>query len=131
MASMRYNFSNKIKERAQEVPNFKKLVLHGKSRNTSFPLQLALIDSAGNIYGGTLKLDPEKQDYSIDLASLHAVKQVILPRPYPTFLPFYFDASVKKPLNLSAIETLQISIGSDVPDAEASYAFEIESARME
>lgn len=129
--ALRYNFRDKIAGRAQEVSTFKKLVLRGNSKNKSFPVQLALIDSAGNTYGGTLTLDPNKQEYTLDLAELRPVKQVVLPRPYPTFLPYFFEPSTVKPLDLSSIETLQISIGADVPDPEAPYAFEIESVRLE
>jgi len=45
------------------------------------------------------------------LKDLKQVKTVTLPRPYPSFLPYYFEHENKGDFNILDIESLQISIG--------------------
>ena len=67
----------------------------------------------------------------LNLADLKPVRQVILPRPYPTFLPYFFDTPGTSVLNNSTIETLQISLGPGLDNRDGPYRFEIESVRLD
>jgi hypothetical protein len=80
-----------------------------------------------------IKLEGKSDDYRLPVADLKSVKFVTLPRPYPTFLPYFFDGASSGTFNLSDIETVQISIGPGIPqDAlDESHGVAVESIRLE
>ncbi len=118
--SMRYNFTPKVASRQTDLASYQKLVLHGRALNDKpCPVQLALITRNGSVYGGTVMLDPKSGAYSLPLNQLKPVKFVSLPRPYPSFLPYFIDTNAAaSSLDLSSIETLQISIGPGITPAQ-------------
>ncbi len=132
--SMRYYFGNKIVGRRSGIADKNEIVFHGRSL-TSKPcwVQLALVTRQGLAYGGVIKIDSNSADYSLALSELKKVNLVTLPRPYPTFLPYFFEPDVDTKFNLNDIESLQISIGPGIPENELgnSHAFAIESVRLE
>ena len=130
--ALRFYFGNKIKGRKEILSNFNELVIKGKGE--SKPLEIALITKNAEIYGQTIQVDPQFGDYRISLSDLAATQLVTLPRPYPDFLPYYFErGEVGNGLDLSQIESIQISIGPGLSAAERaeSYALQIESIRLE
>ncbi len=131
--SLRYNFIPNIKGRAEELSTFKKIVIRGSVEN-SFPIQFAFIDKDGNTFGTTVLLRPDQVQYSLDIEKLAPVKQVTLPRPYPTFLPYFFEPSKVGKFDLQKIETIQISVGPGMDQAELArgdgYKFMIENIRL-
>ena len=132
--SMRYFFGNKIDGRKADLSGKKKIVFTGRSMTTKPSwVQLALITKNGLAYGGVVKIDSNTGDYSLLLAELKNVKLVTLPRPYPTFLAYFFEGGHPDKLNLNDIETLQISIGPGIPESELSnsHSVAIESVRLE
>jgi hypothetical protein len=118
--SMRYNFAPNVAGRRGDLASVQKLVLHGRALNDKpCPVQLALITRNGTIYGGTVTIDPKSGAYSLPLNQLKPVKFVSLPRPYPSFLPYFIDTNAATGnLDLSGIETLQISIGPGIAPAQ-------------
>ena len=56
---------------------------------------------------------------------LTSVKAVILPRPYPTFLPYYSKAGKADKLDISQIESLQISIGPGIKEKDVDKKREL------
>jgi hypothetical protein len=129
--TMRYNFIPKIAGRRESIADYSRLVLRGRSMEKSFPVQVALIDRQGNAFGGMLKLDTRSGDYAITLSELRPVKLVTMPRPYPTFLPYYFENGREGKLDMKDAETLQISVGPGLQDPSSAYQFSIESIRLE
>lgn len=131
--SIRFVFANNIAGRKGELAGKKKLVLHGAALNNKpCTVQLALITSDGVAYGGIVKIDIGNGDYSIDITGLRAVKTVLLPRPYPSFLSYYFE-SAGGTFDLQKIETLQFSIGPgiDMGELKEKHGVSIESVRLE
>jgi hypothetical protein len=129
--SLRYNFQPKIAGRTNGLSDFTKLVFRGRSIDKSFPIQVAVVDKNGNAFGGLIELSPSTGEYSVRIEDLRQVRLVTLPRPYPTFLPYYFEGREQQVLNLNMIETLQISVGPGLKDVDSPYAFTIESIRLE
>ena len=80
-----------------------------------------------------IKVNAQADDYRLLLSDLKEVKIVTLPRPYPSFLPYYFERNAAGKMDLWDIETLQISIGPGIPEGELgnSHSFAIESVRLE
>lgn len=129
--SMRYNFQPKLIGRSTDVNAFRKIVLRGRSLNKPLSLQISLIDTEGHAFGTKLELGTEIQDASVDLNLLQPIKLVLLPRPYPTFLPYYFEGSLSGKFDIGTVETLQISVGPQAEDTDAGFALAIESIRLE
>ncbi len=77
----------------------------------SVPVQIALTTNKGKAYGKVIQVDPFLQEYEIPIADLEEVPLVTMPRPYPTFLPYFFEGGGDDPLELRDIEGLQISLG--------------------
>lgn len=132
--SCRYYFGKKVSGRAADLTSKQKLVFKGHALNDKeCIIQVALIDKNGSAFGGLVTLKPEAGEYSIDLKELKPVKLVTLPRPYPTFLPYYFKGNENAKLDLNRVETLQISIGPGIPQAQLAdkHGMAIESIRLE
>ncbi|MEL6672446.1 MAG: membrane or secreted protein [Bacteroidota bacterium] len=101
-------------------------------------LQVALVNAQGQAFGKVLQLDAEMTTYRIPIAELVPVKTVNLPRPYPSFLPYYFestpDPEAEKPgVDLATIEALQFSIGPGIPlqEIKVNQGISIVSVHLE
>jgi hypothetical protein len=130
--SMRYYFGDKLA--GMEITRAKKLIFKGRSLNDKpCKVQLALVTNEGLAYGGVVDLQTKTDDYEISIDNLKEVKLVTLPRPYPTFLPYFFEKNMTKSLDLSKVEALQISIGPGLTlsELEEKHAIAIESIRLE
>lgn len=131
--SMRYNFRKQILGRGSDLQKATTLVLNGRSLNTGpLTIQVALITREGNTYGALLTLNNEHKDYELSISQLKPVKMVTLPRPYPTFLDYYFEGGTQKPLVLADVETIQLSVGPGLTGAELenAQAFAIQSIQV-
>jgi hypothetical protein len=132
--SCRYYFGKKIAGRAGDVGSKQKIVFKGHSlNNQDCIVQVALIASDGSAFGGLITLKPGTEDYALSIRELKPVRWVTLPRPYPTFLPYYFNGQGSDQLDMAKIESLQISIGPGIPEAELQnkHGMAIESIRLE
>lgn len=133
--SMRYNFRPNVAGRVNEWSTFKTLVVNVKCVENEFPLQVALIDKKGNAFGALINLSHETSEYSVDLTSLKPVKLVTLPRPFPTFLPYFFEHPSSGNFDIAEAESIQISVGPglNVPENSSNQGFKflLESVRLE
>jgi len=132
--SMRYCFIHKLQGRKQDLSVAKKIVFHGRALNERpCKLQIALVMNDGSAYGGVIDVDPKKGNYELALANLKKVKLVSLPRPYPSFLDYYFESAAAGSLDMNAVETLQLSIGPGIAesDLQNKQGVGIESVSLE
>jgi len=132
--SFRYHFGRKIKGRVDELPDFKQIILKGRALNDKpCNIQVALVTRQGMAFGGIIVVNPVAGDYSLPINDLKKVKLVSLPRPYPTFLPYFFDDKLDARLDMRDVETIQISIGPGIPEQElqVKHGISIESVRLE
>lgn len=132
--SMRYYFGDKIAGRKGSLGDKKQIVIRGRSLTTKgLQVQLALVTKRGSAFGGVVNLEPSSKDYSVALSDLKQVKLVTLPRPYPTFLSYFFEGAETGKMNIDDVETLQISIGPGIPESELEneHAIAIETVRLE
>ena len=112
----------------------KELVFKGRSLDGKpGKIQLALVMKDGSAYGGIITAGANSQDYMLLLADLKPVKYVLMPRPYPTFLPYYFDNKSTSNFDLSEVESIQFSIGPGIPENELDekHGIAIESVRLQ
>ncbi len=124
--AMRHYFGDLIGDRKKDLPRKKTIVLHATSVGTTgFPVQVSLVMKDGSAFGGIVALNAEESKYILRLDALKRVKPVILPRPYPTFLPYYSEAGHASSLDITQIESLQISIGPGILKEDWNKTFEL------
>jgi len=132
--SFRFNFSEKIKGRSEELKNQKKLIIKARNLSGKFEkIQVALVDKNGPAFGKIIEISPKNGEYIIDLSELKPLKTVTLPRPYPGFLPYYFEHNNQQIFNLENVESIQISIGPGLEKEALTQKHEIglSSIRLE
>ena len=109
-----------VKAFAKTLIAREKLIVHARALNDKpVHCQIALTTDEGTAYGYILKVVPGVERYEIALTDLRPVPMVTMPRPYPTFLPYYFDGGREGDLDLSAVESVQWALGPGIPAAEA------------
>ncbi|MGB7784732.1 MAG: cellulase family glycosylhydrolase [Salinimicrobium sp.] len=110
--SFRYNFSRKTEGRKMAFSDRNKLVVKAETvGDTATKLQVALVTKDGSAFGKLIELQPEVKEYEISLSELQPVKTVTLPRPYPSFLPYYLEHEEGATFSINNAESLQFSIG--------------------
>ena len=114
--SFKHFVLNKIEGRKADLKNKKELIFTGNALNNKpCKLQIAIVLKSGAAYGKIIELKPNVTKYSIDITELNLVKTVTLPRPYPTFLPYYFEHNIVEEFDITQMESLQFSIGPGIP----------------
>ena len=101
-----------IEGRKSDLDAKKFIVFKGRAlRDRDTPLQIALVLDDGSAYGGIVTLTPKTDTYVLELSNLRPVKTVTLPRPYPSFLPYYFEHNNPEIFDINRIESIQFSLG--------------------
>ncbi|WP_318310137.1 glycoside hydrolase 5 family protein [Flagellimonas crocea] len=114
--SFKHYLIDRIKGRKGDLKDKEKVVFKGYSLNGKpCKLQIAFVMDNGSSYGSTIELKPgAASEYSIDLIDLAPVRTVTLPRPYPSFLPYYFTHNNPEGFDINKIESIQFSIGPGI-----------------
>jgi hypothetical protein len=126
--SFKYFFGDKIKGRAEELSSKNILALRVINNGHSIqPVELGLIDQNGSVVTVTVAINPGDFVYRLPIESFKPGSYLILPRPYPDFLPFRTDSS-SKPFDKSRSEMVQVSI---LPGSEAGSNLLLEKIWLE
>ncbi len=125
-----YSFKHFIKDRINErvvgTTEKRELVVYGKSLlKTPIKIQVALVLKNGSSFGKVIELTPKREKHKIQLSNLNPVKTVTLPRPYPSFLPYFFNHKNTESFNIKDVESIQMSIGSGIPVKELNKKIKI------
>ncbi|SFZ94210.1 hypothetical protein SAMN05428642_1043 [Flaviramulus basaltis] len=117
--SFKHNIINKIEGRKSDLISKNKIIFHGRSLNNKpCKLQIAFVLNDGSSFGKTININTELKNYSININELKPVKTVTLPRPYPSFLPYYLEHNITSGFDINKIESIQFSIGPGIPKNE-------------
>jgi hypothetical protein len=120
-------FAEKIQGRRSELSSFTKLVVRARAaQNTS--ATVSLITTGADAYGASLPLTNAWRDIEIPLGSLKKTSYLLLPRPYPGFLPLRFTSARTLPLNIAEAERVEITFGEG---ASSPVSIEVEAIRLE
>ena len=115
--SFKHFVLDRIQERMGDLPAKENIVFYGRALNDKIcKLQIALVMSDGSAYGDVIEIGQELKLYYIPLKNLKPVRTVTLPRPYPTFLPYYLDHNINRTFDMSKVESIQFSIGPEIPE---------------
>lgn len=105
------------------------LVVVGNSGSkTKQKVQIAFQLNNASVLGKIVELNNSEDTIVINFQDLKKVPQVLLPRPFPGFQPYWFESKEQDVFDPKKIEAIQISIGPGIPEDEkaASQHLEIE-----
>ena len=132
--SFKHFILDKIEGRKSDLSSKENLVFYGKALNNKpCKLQIAFVMNDGSSYGKVIEIGTKLTEYKFLLKELKPVKTVTLPRPYPSFLPYYLEHNIHSDFNIQNIESIQFSIGPDIPNnqLEDSHGVSIISVTLE
>jgi len=133
-----YSFKHFIIEEIQfrnaGLSSKENIVFYGNALNDKpCKLQIAFVMNDGNSYGEVLEIGTEMKAYKLNIKNLKPVKTVTLPRPYPSFLPYYLAHNLTSDFDLKKVESIQFSIGPNIPknELEDKHGISIISVKLE
>jgi hypothetical protein len=127
-------FGDKLKGRITELDSFDKLVIRARTAETQpVKAKITLTNKDAFSFSASVMLTSAFQDISVPLNNLNPDSMLLLPRPYPGFLPLWFKASGVASFKLPEMEKIQVTIGADMPESEfkKTYSLEVESIWLE
>ena len=117
----------------RDVTGFRTVVVRART-TVPYPVQakLALISKDAAAFAASVTLTSSFQDIEIPLGSLQRDSMLLLPRPYPGFMPLWFRAAGQQPFALSDVEKIQITTGQNrLPaDLNKPYNMEVEAVLL-
>jgi hypothetical protein len=135
LMGFQYFIGEKLKGRTTELPAFDKLLIRARTANApSIKLKVTLINSDAVSYSTSVTISNNFQDIEVPLKNLSIDSSLLMPRPYPGFLPLWFKASsVNNKFKLSDVEKIEVMAGFDVAVSELNkpYSLEVESIWLE
>jgi hypothetical protein len=115
-----------------KTANFKDLVIKARSSVAEdLPIQIGLIDASGQNFSKEINLRSDWQLIKIPIASLKPGKSLLLPRPYPGFLPLWFSTDQGTSINLKKLDKLQLFLTYDNIPANAAFNWELGAVWLE
>lgn len=116
--SFRHSISPAIRARLASANNKQTIIIDAVSLSPkNSKLQVALVMDNGAAFGKVIELNDAQKEVTIKLDELQPVSTVLLPRPYPSFLPYYFDHDNDASFDIRRVESLQFSIGPGMDEA--------------
>ncbi|MEO6131504.1 MAG: cellulase family glycosylhydrolase [Saprospiraceae bacterium] len=124
--TMRHYFGDLIGSGNNDIDQKTSIIFNGIAVGENpIPIQISLVMKDGSAFGGIIEINGKETSYVLQLDALKPVKPVLLPRPYPTFLLYYSNAKNSGQLDLSKIESLQISIGPGIREEDWGKIYEM------
>lgn len=102
-----------IAGRKNDLPLKKTLVVEAASEE-GFPMLIGLAQSDGSMVSHLIHTEKEMKAYRIPLENLKPSDMPLLPRPYPTFLPYYFPKVENAICQPEHLEALILSFGPGI-----------------
>ncbi len=117
--SFKHFILDKIEGRRSDLSTKENIAFYGRALNNKpCKLQIAFVLDDGSSFGKVLEIGTELKEYKINIKDLKLVKTVTLPRPYPSFLPYYLEHNINSDFDINRIESIQFSIGPEIPHNE-------------
>ncbi len=102
-----FYFGDKTTGRQSELTEFKNMVVRVRSESSS-PARISLITKDAFAFSTDIKPSTQWQEIRIPLKILRSDSMLLLPRPYPGFLPLWFKASGIVDFKIEDAEKLQV-----------------------
>ena len=127
---MQYYFAEKIAGRINELDSFSKLVIKARSNPGPINCKLILITKDAGSFSGEIMIHEKSGEYALPLNNLKQDSALLLPRPYPGFLPLWFNSPRVNEFKFSNTAVLQLLIGEIPVKTNGKHEIEIESIRV-
>jgi hypothetical protein len=120
-------FGDKIEGRSAELSSFSKVIIRGRT-SSSFPVpaKITFTTKDATSFSTPFTLSEAVQDIELPLNTFTADSVLLLPRPYPGFMPLYFSSSQPGIFEIEKAEKFTITIGSELPPSERNKAYSLE-----
>lgn len=117
-------FANKLTGRQSEISNFETLVIKVRSSIPNIKVKVGLIDAEAHFFATSVTASDAFQLIEIPLEQLKPDSQLLLPRPYPGFLPLYYTSMQPTKFNLGAMEKLEVTFVHEASEQPVSIDVE-------
>ncbi len=94
--------------RISDLTGMKSLVIRLKTNVKNTKVKVGLIDAGTHFFSKMLSASPEFQEVEVPLNQFKADQQLLLPRPYPGFLPLHYQSPTKGDFDLKNMEKLEV-----------------------
>ncbi len=128
LMGFQYSFVEKVKGRLDELKSFDKLIVRARTDNAvPVKVKIALINSDALSVSSSITLTSDFRDVEIPLDKLAPDSALLMPRPYPGFLPLVFKGTRSdNKLNLADAEKIEITVGPGIPSSELNKPYNLE-----
>jgi len=120
-----YAFDNYIGDVIEGISKYtscySQLIIKGRALSKPVNVELGLVNKEGNAFKANITLTNDQNQQVVDLKSLTNGKMMLLPRPYPSFLPFWYLNKNSKHFDLGEIERIQFIIFQDGNDKTPQF----------
>jgi len=127
--ALRAYLGQKLQERSTDLIWFRYLVVKARATQPGAKVKLVLVTKDAVAYSANVPITLMLQDVRIPLESFQPDALLLIPRPYPSFLPLTFQSRSAGKLALAQTEVLQLILDAG-PDGTAP-SLEVESIRVE
>ncbi|GAC1587878.1 MAG: hypothetical protein NVS3B25_04140 [Hymenobacter sp.] len=116
-ACLRAYFGDKLAGRRADLAGFTEVVVRGRASHPGAALRVTLTTQDAVTYSAPLPLGADFQDVRIPLSAFRPAALLLVPRPYPGFLPLQYQPAAGAGLNFAEAEVLQVVWeGAPAPD---------------
>lgn len=116
-------FAGKTQGRASEINSFSKVVVKAKA-DMPTKVKITFITADASAFSTFVTLG-NLGEIAIPVSDFKSDSSLLLPRPYPGFLPLWFKGK-STTFNIADAEKLEITFGHDVPSAQLDKPISIE-----
>ncbi|SFO55450.1 Cellulase (glycosyl hydrolase family 5) [Chitinophaga sp. YR627] len=115
-----------LKNRASELKAYNTIVIRARVKGiANAQARIALVTADANAFAAAFALKETYSDIEVPLSSLSADKALLLPGPYPSFMPLWFKAATATPFDISQLDKIELT---NIPTADTTpYTIEVES----
>ncbi|WP_222596963.1 hypothetical protein [Chitinophaga pinensis] len=115
-----------IKDRVSGLKAYNTIVIRARVQGVSAAqASIALITADASAFATVFPLKDTYSDIEVPLSSLSADRALLLPRPYPGFMPLWFKAAQQTAFDISQLDKIELT---NVPAADTTpYTIEVES----
>ncbi len=127
-----YPIAEKIENRIGESNQFSKIVIKARVVGIKgLPIKVGFTLSNGGAMTSVVNLDSTLREIEISIADLQGDKALLLPRPYPGFMPLFLslnDSEVK--LDWEKIEKIQVAFNLEELEENITNPFQVEIEKL-
>ena len=121
-------FGNKLPGRIGEAGSLNRLFIRARTAETQpVKAKVTLTDKNAISVASYIALTNTFQDIEVPLNNVTPDSLLLMPRPYPGFLPLWFKGSeTSTAFRLADAEKIQVTIGSEVPSSQFNKPYSLE-----